>query len=184
MPLVRERGFDVSTADVAAAAGIAEGTLFRVFPTKADLLSAVVHQVMDPADDIARLDAIDRTLPLPTRIRLVVDQWTERIDDVSVMMAAIHTSHAGREAAGAHKSHDAESMERHRRQSQELDAAVERVIAPDADALRVPVHTAALFVRSATFAATHPMVNPGDRIRVDDLVTMLVAGITAQETPC
>ncbi|SES39356.1 transcriptional regulator, TetR family [Streptomyces sp. yr375] len=37
-----ERGFDVSIADIARRAGIAKGTVFRHFPTKDDLISAII----------------------------------------------------------------------------------------------------------------------------------------------
>jgi AcrR family transcriptional regulator len=37
-----ERGFDVSVADIARRAGIGKGTVFRHFPTKDDLISAII----------------------------------------------------------------------------------------------------------------------------------------------
>ena len=40
IPLLVEKGGDVSTKEIAQAAGIAEGTIFRVFADKATLLVA------------------------------------------------------------------------------------------------------------------------------------------------
>ncbi|MFC3743821.1 TetR/AcrR family transcriptional regulator [Paractinoplanes deccanensis] len=49
-----ERGPDASVADIARRAGIGKGTVFRHFPTKEDLLAAVV---LDRIEDLAALAA-------------------------------------------------------------------------------------------------------------------------------
>jgi AcrR family transcriptional regulator len=60
VPLLLERGRDVTTRELAVAAGVAEGTLFRVFADKRELVRAAVAQVLDPAqllDELAELAA-------------------------------------------------------------------------------------------------------------------------------
>ncbi|WP_206079721.1 TetR/AcrR family transcriptional regulator [Propioniciclava coleopterorum] len=52
IPLLTEHGAAVSTRQVAEAAGVAEGTIFRVFASKDDLVHASIHQAMHQ-DDIA-----------------------------------------------------------------------------------------------------------------------------------
>ena len=42
--LFRERGLDVGVAEIAAAAGVGRGTLFRNFPSKEDLIAAIVSR--------------------------------------------------------------------------------------------------------------------------------------------
>ncbi|HVV89995.1 MAG TPA: helix-turn-helix domain-containing protein, partial [Solirubrobacterales bacterium] len=48
-----ERGLEASTAEIAARAGVGEATLFRRFPTKDDLITAIIGVQMDEAAAIA-----------------------------------------------------------------------------------------------------------------------------------
>lgn len=59
--LFRERGLDVGVAEIAQRAGVGRGTLFRNFPTKQDLVAAIVIERMREATGSARslLDAPD-----------------------------------------------------------------------------------------------------------------------------
>jgi AcrR family transcriptional regulator len=59
--LFRERGLDVGVAEIAQRAGVGRGTLFRNFPTKQDLIAAIVIERMREATEYGRrmLDAPD-----------------------------------------------------------------------------------------------------------------------------
>jgi AcrR family transcriptional regulator len=59
--LFRERGLDVGVAEIAQLAGVGRGTLFRNFPTKDDLIAAIVVERMAEAAEGGRalLDAPD-----------------------------------------------------------------------------------------------------------------------------
>ena len=59
LPLVVRHGSGVLTADIAAAAGIAEGTIFRVFPDKEALLAACLAAVADTTEVHRKLGEID-----------------------------------------------------------------------------------------------------------------------------
>ena len=82
--LVTEQGTEVAMGEIARAAGVAVGTLYRHFPNKADLLSAVVNEYVEALADDAQgawecveagrsdaalelLDFLERALEMITR---------------------------------------------------------------------------------------------------------------------
>ena len=48
LPLLVEHGTAVTTGQIATASGIAEGTVFRAFADKQELLRACLHAAFDP----------------------------------------------------------------------------------------------------------------------------------------
>src|SRR3954453_1286560 len=78
LPLVLEHGMDVSTRLIAEAAGVAEGTIFRVFPSKNDLVEAAVASAFDPSALVEEVGRIDRSSPLADRLVAAVGLMPER----------------------------------------------------------------------------------------------------------
>ncbi|WP_228010704.1 TetR/AcrR family transcriptional regulator [Nonomuraea phyllanthi] len=68
LPLVVEYGTSVTTAQIARAAGIGEGTIFRAFGDKDAVLAACMAEAARPDDTLAYVASISLDLPLEERL--------------------------------------------------------------------------------------------------------------------
>ncbi|WP_112275507.1 TetR/AcrR family transcriptional regulator [Lentzea terrae] len=80
LPLVVMAGANVTTSQIAAAAGIAEGTVFRVFKDKAELLDSCVQRALRSDEEVARLEAIPTDVPLAERLTSGVATFSGYLD--------------------------------------------------------------------------------------------------------
>lgn len=179
MPLLRERGARVSTAEIAQAAKVSEGTIFRVFESKDDLLSATLSHALDPAPTLAELTAIDPGLPLSERLVQVVQIWQRRVREVSGLMASMFASGDGPQVRPRQRNHA-----EHRAHSDQLVAAIAAVIGEDAALLSLSATEAASLLRSMAFATSHPMISDEAVTDPQTLVHILLHGILDQEQSC
>lgn len=175
LPLIQEKGPGVSTAEIARAAGVAEGTLFRAFANKGEIIDAVFRHLMDPADMIEELAAIDLAVPLRTRMVDVVGICHAKIAEISRLMSALHASGEFSHARPA------KSREQHHRGTLAIVEAVAGVLAPDADRLTLsPMETASL-LRSLAFATSHPFLSDGVLVDPELIVDVLLHGVLREE---
>jgi AcrR family transcriptional regulator len=78
IPLLKERGQDVSTRHMAEAARVAEGTLFRAFGDKESIITAAVARYFDPEPFRDALRHIDPEDPPADKVRQVFEILRER----------------------------------------------------------------------------------------------------------
>jgi AcrR family transcriptional regulator len=79
LPLLLERGTEMSTREIAQAAGIAEGTIFRAFETKQDLIHATIHTALMPDAAIAHLTALPEDQSLTERVAAIIQLLRDEI---------------------------------------------------------------------------------------------------------
>ena len=92
LPLVVKDGANVTTSQIAAAAGIAEGTVFRVFKDKAELLNACIERALLCDDELARIKAIPEDLPLQDRLVEAANTATGYLDRMWGVIGALRES--------------------------------------------------------------------------------------------
>lgn len=154
LPVVRERGADVTTRELAEAAGVAEGTLFRVFDDKASLVREAVAAAVDPSDLFELMDGMDLGTPLEDRLDVLVSSWLRRMQDVMLWMTLLHQLR--KEVAGLHGDGPHGHQEWARRQGEFATGFRERLrrmLEPDADRLAQPVPIAAGLLEVALIGA-------------------------------
>jgi AcrR family transcriptional regulator len=89
--LIRERGPEITVADIAELAGVSEATVFYVFEDRAALFSACIERLVD-ADamaDAARLDAVEA---LDARVMAVSEVVRANMIEVVPLILAIMRS--------------------------------------------------------------------------------------------
>jgi AcrR family transcriptional regulator len=179
LELVMESGADVSTRQIAEAAGIAEGTIFRVFDTKEELLRAAWASVFDPSALVTELEKIDRAVGLEERLGLAVEALQGHVRRVIRVLYALRSA---REPGMRPTPPTGPPGHRHPDDAEAILAALVDLIEPDADQLRFEPHEAARRLHMVTFAGSHPMITHGQPLTAPEIVSLLLDGIRAPGT--
>jgi AcrR family transcriptional regulator len=162
LPRFLEQGGALTTREVAQDAGIAEGTIFRVFADKGELLDAIVDAALDTVPVEAALATIDATLPFEERLVAAVDILRARVAHVFHVMTAASNAAEGSRGVG-----------RPSPELRELVALFER----ERERVRCEPAEAAQLLRGLTFSGTHPAFIQGEALSSPEIVSVLLDGI-------
>jgi AcrR family transcriptional regulator len=163
IPLLLEHGRDLTSKQIAEAAGIAEGTIYRAFGDKESLVNAAVEKYLDPEPLRDDLRAIDPTLALDAKLRAIVEIMLERFTGVIRMMTVY-----GRERPHTHDERN------------DFAVIVADILADDADRLAVRPERVGHFIRLIAFASSIPQFTQDMDFTIDELTQLITTGVTGQ----
>ncbi len=166
LPLLIEHGDRVTSKQIAEAAGIAEGTIFRAFADKDEVIVAVVEAALDPQPLEVALDAIPDGLSFEQWLAAAIVIMQQRVIDIWRLVSSIGP-----------RFH-----EMTRRPMADSDALV-RMFDGNRDRIGVEPIVAARLLRALTLSATHPML-AGEPMPPNELVELFLHGVRGKGDSC
>lgn len=187
IPLLVEHGSAVTTRQIATASGVAEGTLFRAFADKDELLRTAMIAALDPEPTAAAIRAVPGTGPLRDALLRVTTILAERQRTAMRVLGAAHQvlgsphhpdAHAGVRPGTHARAHpgDHPGDARSRVMEVVLVALTER-LGGFTDQLRLPCEQSARVLFSIVFGNALPIAAAGGRLGVEDIVDVMLHGI-------
>ncbi|WP_091507092.1 MULTISPECIES: TetR/AcrR family transcriptional regulator [Amycolatopsis] len=168
LPLIAEHGAAVTTAQIARAAGIGEGTIFRAFKDKDELVDACLQEALRPDGMLELIAEIPLDQPLAQRLAEAADVLSAHLERMGAISGALHGS--GRHHRGRRGDRQ-ESFARMRE-------AIAELFEPERGQLRLPPEQLGRLFLSLLFIRAR---DEQHAVGVDELVDVFLHGaVTAK----
>ncbi|MEV0678019.1 TetR/AcrR family transcriptional regulator [Actinosynnema sp. NPDC050436] len=144
LPLLFDHGANVTTSQIARAAGIAEGTVFRAFKDKQELIATCVRSVLAVGGELALLAEARRAEQLADRLSRAIGAVSGYLDRMWKLMGVLRDS--GYDPHRKQAEHKGPPVE-----MQQISAGIADLFEPDAHRMRVAPELAARLLLGLVF---------------------------------
>ena len=183
VPLLVERGGEVSTREIARAAGIAEGTIFRVFKDKRSLLLAAAEEAINPADGQEAFDAaLEGVVELRDKVVVAAGRVLERMQLTMAVMAAVRPYLFASFHEEQKKSPTVGPPGFVVKAHEDLHLRLTGLFEPHAEQLATSPEIAAIALRSLIFGASRPELGMTAVLTADEIADLLLCGVLRRES--
>ncbi|EMD27200.1 TetR/AcrR family transcriptional regulator [Amycolatopsis azurea] len=172
LPLLVEHGSGVTTSQIARAAGIGEGTVFRVFKDKDELFATCFAEALKPDQVLDAIAVIDLEQSLDDRLVEAADALSAHLQRMGALMAVMHGS--GRRPEHRHDPGD--GRDRRKESMTAMREAMAELFEPERERLRLPAAQLAALFLSLLFSGRMRFDANGDEPTTMELVDVFLNG--------
>lgn len=181
LPLVAEHGAAITTTQIARAAGIGEGTIFRAFADKEELIDACLHEALRPDRTIEALGEVPIDQPLADRLVEAAGILTTHSEHAGTVLTALSASGRLRRPSGnpaVEGGADGLKLpktDKRKESFTQIRDAIAELLEPERDRLRMPVgQLAAMFLN--ILVSRSRWVPSDEPLEVDLVVSVFLHG--------
>ena len=154
--LLLDKGSDLTTKEIAQAAGVAEGTIFRAFETKDEVIHAAACTALQPVASVNEIAELPDDQPLQSRVEALLHILITEIHRTRSLL--VHLTRDQSHTPGGHSPRGLHPGGIHDGRERLLQATID-ALAPYSDQLRVPATTAGRVLTALAFASSFPTPN-------------------------
>lgn len=159
IPVLQEKGAAATSRDLAEAAGVAEGTLFRAFGTKDALIEAAVETHLDPRPLVASIHELDPSLTIDDALRNIIQILHDHFRSIMRLRALVWNHPKARAQIRT-----------------PIVPALAEVLERYTGTLNISADRLAAFARMVSMSSAFPMLNEGSEFSADELTRMILHG--------
>jgi AcrR family transcriptional regulator len=165
-PLLIEQGRSVTSRQIAEAAGIAEGTIWRAFGDKDSLIKAVVEKHLDPTEFRLDMASINPNTPLELKVKAIIVLLRGRFELSFRILSSLGPEYQPKPAG-----------------PEQFGLVIAKILAPDLANLNESAVDIGRLIRNLVLASSLPPINQGDPFDPDELTRLVLYGIAGAPKP-